>query len=244
MKIFMASLGCDKNLVDSEEMLGLLAAEGFSVTDDEREAEVIIVNTCAFIGDAKEESIRTILELSAFKKEAGNAGKCLALLVTGCLAERYHEEFKKELPEVDAVVGTGAWDRIVPAVKECLAGKSTEMLSKDHHIIPPTGRRMLSTGGHFAYMKIAEGCDKRCTYCIIPTLRGSYHSVPLEELTAEAERLAGQGVKELILVAQETTVYGVDLYGEKALPRLLRELSRIDGIRWIRLMYCYPEEIT
>lgn len=244
MKLLLVSLGCDKNLVDSEEMTGILAQQGFEFTDDEREAEVIIVNTCAFIGDAKEESINTILNLAENRIEAGNGGVCRALIATGCLAQRYSEEIKKELPEIDAVIGTMAYDRIGEVINSVLSGKALDAFS-DIDISPGiTGRRFPSSGGHYAFLKIAEGCDKRCTYCIIPFMRGRYRSFPEEELLKEAERLASLGVKELILVAQETTVYGVDLYGRKALPELLRGLSRIDGIEWIRLMYCYPEEIT
>ncbi len=255
MKIFFVSLGCDKNLVDSEEMLGLLAAEGYSFTDDETEADVIIINTCCFINDAKDESVQTILEMAEYK----NAGSCKALLVTGCMAQRYRQEILDELPEVDAVLGTTAWGDIVPALKKALHGeRSVEVCSLDtvcesaaKHtdealVIRECGeaaKRVLTTGGYYAYLKIAEGCDKHCTYCIIPKLRGPYRSVPMENLIAQAESLAAQGVKELILVAQETTVYGADLYGRKSLHFLLEALCRIEGLRWIRILYCYPEEI-
>ncbi len=239
MKILFVSLGCDKNLVDSEVMLSLLNEQGYVMTDDETEADIIIVNTCCFIGDAKEESINTILEMSAYRRE----GRCRALIVTGCLAERYRDEIIQEIPEVDAVLGTTSYEEIGKAVEEALAGhQMLEFLDVD---ALPQGehRRLLTTGGHYAHLKIAEGCDKHCTYCIIPKVRGKYRSVPMEKLTAEAQRLADQGVKELILVAQETTLYGVDLYGEKSLHRLLRELCKVKGIRWIRILYCYPEEI-
>lgn len=238
-KIMFVSLGCDKNLVDSEMMLGMLAEKGYEFTDDEREANIVVVNTCCFIGDAKEESINTILEMAELKKSGAIEG----LIVTGCLAERYREEIRTEIPEVDAVLGTTALDEIGEALEEVARGDG-----HDHYKSlaekPLTGvDRTLTTGGHFAYLKIAEGCDKRCTYCIIPKVRGSYRSVPIEELVREAQKLAEQGVKELILVAQETTVYGQDLYGYKALPKLLRSLCGIDGVRWIRILYCYPEEI-
>ncbi len=244
MKLLMVSLGCDKNLVDSEEMLGILNGQGFEITDDEKEAEVIVVNTCAFIGDAKEESINTILSLAENKASAGKGGKCRALIAAGCLAQRFSEEIKKELPEVDAVVGTAAYDRIGEAIKSVLGGESHDVMEDIDSSPRLTFKRPLSTGGHFAFLKIAEGCDKRCSYCIIPFMRGRYRSFPMEELCREAERLAGLSVKELILVAQETTVYGTDLYGKKMLPELVKRLSMIEGIEWIRLMYCYPEEIT
>lgn len=240
MKILFVSLGCDKNLVDSEVMLGVLAKKGYSFTDDETEADIVVINTCCFINDAKEESVNTILEMAELKKE----GKIKALIVTGCLAQRYQKEIRKEIEEVDAVVGTAAIDKIADVLEEALKGDGKE------HILPldirPSGnrKRIVTTGGHYAYLKIAEGCDKCCTYCIIPKVRGKYRSIPMEELTAEAEKLTESGVKELILVAQETTLYGSDLYGEKKLPELLRRLCRIPGLYWIRVLYCYPEEIT
>jgi len=278
MKAFFVSLGCDKNLVDSEEMLGLLLAHGYEITDDETAAEIIIVNTCCFINDAKDESVQTILEMTEYRK----SGSCRALLVTGCMAQRYRQEILDELPEVDAVLGTTACDKIVSAIERALAGeRSMEVESLTpavHRSARPApwpeeeafrrspfraakreadakegilsdfsaeahGNRVVTTGGHYAYLKIAEGCDKHCTYCIIPKLRGSYRSVPMESLLAQAENLAAQGVKELILVAQETTVYGVDLYGYQCLHLLLEALCRIDALRWIRVLYCYPEEI-
>ena len=240
MKILFISLGCDKNLVDTEVMLGLLASRGYEMTDDEAEADIIVINTCCFIHDAKEESIQNILEMAEYKKE----GKVKALIVTGCLAERYRQEILDEIPEVDEVLGTTAYDRILDAVDAALTGKHSVMLADIDALPLPDTKRLVTTGGHFAYLKIAEGCDKHCTYCIIPKIRGNYRSVPMERLIREAEELAEQGVKELILVAQETTLYGKDLYGEKSLHRLVRELCRIKGIRWIRILYCYPEEIT
>ncbi len=240
MKILFISLGCDKNLVDTEVMLGLLASRGYEMTDDENEADIIVINTCCFIHDAKEESIQNILEMAEYRK----TGKVKALIVTGCLAERYRQEIMDEIPEVDEVLGTTAYDRILDAVDEALAGRHSVMLSDIDALPLPDTRRLVTTGGHFAYLKIAEGCDKHCTYCIIPKIRGNYRSVPMERLIKEAEYLAEQGVKELILVAQETTLYGRDIYGEKSLHRLIRELCRIRGIRWIRILYCYPEEIT
>ena len=239
MKILFISLGCDKNLVDSEEMLGLLNSRGYTFTDDETEADVIVINTCCFINDAKEESVQTILEMAEQKK----TGRCKALIVTGCMAQRYKQEILDEVEEVDMVLGTTAYDKIVDAVEAALGG-SRRVEEQPLTYLPETkAGRIVTTGGHFAYLKIAEGCNKCCTYCIIPKLRGRYRSVPMERLVAQAEELAAQGVKELILVAQETTVYGVDLYGEKSLHRLLTALCRIRGIQWIRVLYCYPEEI-
>ncbi|MCI9023320.1 MAG: 30S ribosomal protein S12 methylthiotransferase RimO [Dorea sp.] len=239
MNVLFISLGCDKNLVDSEVMLGLLDAKGYRIVDEEQEADIIVINTCCFIHDAKEESIRTILEMAEYKKE----GRLKALIVTGCLAQRYQQEILKEIPEVDAVVGTTSYDRIIRVIEEALAGDGRVELA-DVDSLPLVGeKRLLTTGGHYAYLKIAEGCDKHCTYCIIPKIRGNYRSVPMERLMKEAEELAEQGVKELILVAQETTLYGKDLYGERSLHRLLEGLCKIGGIRWIRLLYCYPEEI-
>lgn len=238
-KILFVSLGCDKNLVDSEVMLGLLAEKGYHFTDDETQADVIVVNTCCFIGDAKEESVNTILEMAEYKKE----GSLKALVVTGCLAERYRQEIIDEIPEVDAVLGTASYDGIVQAVEQAVAGKRELLWGGTDRLVLTGAKRLLTTGGHYAHLKIAEGCDKHCTYCIIPNLRGSYRSVPMERLLKEAEELAEQGVKELILVAQETTMYGTDLYGEKRLHELLRKLCGIRGLRWIRVQYCYPEEI-
>lgn len=240
MKILFISLGCDKNLVDSEEMLGMLRKASFEFTDDEAEADIIVINTCCFVGDAKEESIETILQMSEYRKN----GKCKSLIVTGCLAQRYKDEIMKEIPEVDAVLGTGSYDQIVEAVQNTLKGTKYEKYSSLDKLIVAEKDRIITTGGYFAYLKIAEGCDKCCTYCIIPKIRGSYRSVEMEELISSAEKLVENGAKELILVAQETTLYGMDLYGRKMLPQLLKRLCRIQGLVWIRLLYCYPEEIT
>ena len=239
MNLLFISLGCDKNLVDSEVMLGILDEKGWSIVDDEAQADVIVINTCCFIHDAKEESIETILEMAEYKKE----GRLKALIVTGCLAQRYQREILEEIPEVDAVLGTTSYDKIAEAIEKALAEGGVLQVDDLSALPLPEAKRLVTTGGHYAYLKIAEGCDKHCTYCIIPKLRGNYRSVPMERLVKEAEDLAKQGVKELILVAQETTVYGQDLYGEKSLPRLLRELCKIQGIWWIRLLYCYPEEV-
>ncbi len=240
MKILFISLGCDKNLVDTEVMLGMLASRGYEMTNDEQEADIIVINTCCFIHDAKEESIQNILDMTEYKKN----GSAKALIVTGCMAERYRQEILDEIPEVDEVLGTTAYDRILDAVDAALAGQHEVMTANLDALPLPETKRLVTTGGHFAYLKIAEGCDKHCTYCIIPKIRGNFRSVPMERLLKEAQDLAEQGVKELILVAQETTLYGKDLYGEKSLPKLLRELCKISGIRWIRILYCYPEEIT
>ncbi len=243
IKLFCVSLGCDKNLVDTEKMLGLLNSEGYAFTDDEGEADAILINTCCFIGDAKEESVNTILEMARLKEE----GRCRALVVAGCLAQRYKEEILEEIPEVDGILGTTSCDEIVNVLNGILGREKQAPVSCFHDLAePPTGgeNRVVTTGGYYAHLKIAEGCDKRCTYCIIPYLRGSFRSVPMEQLVQEAGQLAEQGVKELILVAQETTLYGKDLYGGKTLPKLLHELAKVPGIQWLRLQYCYPEEIT
>jgi ribosomal protein S12 methylthiotransferase len=222
-------------------MLGLLNRDGYTFTDDEYEADVIVINTCCFIGDAKEESVNTILEMAQRKID----GNCKALIVTGCLAQRYKQEIIDEIPEVDGILGTSTYDEISNVLKKALGGEGSVSCFHDLDLLPQTETdRILTTGGHYAFLKIAEGCDKHCTYCIIPTLRGNYRSVPMENLIKEAEKLADKGVKELILVAQETTLYGVDLYGKKSLPELLKKLCRISGIQWIRIQYCYPEEIT
>ncbi len=246
MKILFVSLGCDKNLVDSEKMLGILSKRGYEFTDDEADAEVIVVNTCCFIGDAKEESIGELIRLGKLKED----GKLKVLIATGCLAQRYSSEIFDDLPEVDAVIGTMSIDSIADIVEEALKGKENSEEEKISRIDPLDKKpysdphRSLTTGGHYAYLKIAEGCNKRCTYCIIPYVRGSYRSIPMEDIVKEAEELSAAGVKELILVAQETTLYGVDIYGKKSLPELLRKLCKIEGLRWIRILYCYPEEIT
>ena len=240
MNILFVSLGCDKNLVDTEVMLGMLAARGHQMVDDETVADVIVVNTCCFIHDAKEESIQAILEMAEYKKQ----GTCKVLVVTGCLAQRYRQEIIDEIEEVDVVLGTTSYDKIVEAIDEALEGHK-QVAMEDLQALPLVDtKRLITTGGHFAYLKIAEGCDKHCTYCIIPKIRGNFRSVPMERLLKEARELVDQGVKELILVAQETTLYGKDIYGEKSLPKLLRELCKINGLQWIRILYCYPEEIT
>ena len=239
MKILFISLGCDKNLADSEEMLGLLTGSGHEIVDSEEEADAIVVNTCCFIHDAKEESVNTILEMAEYK----TSGSCKVLIVTGCMAQRYKEEIIQEIPEVDAVLGTTSYGDIVKALNEAQAGNVFQEFRDINDLPEDSGRRVITTGGHFGYLKIAEGCDKHCTYCIIPSLRGKFRSVPEERLLKQAEYMASQGVKELILVAQETTVYGTDLYGKKTLHILLKKLCQIKGIRWIRILYCYPEEI-
>ena len=239
MKILFISLGCDKNLADSEQMLGILRNKGYEFTDDECEADIIVVNSCCFISDAKEESINTILDMAQCKTHY----KCQALIVTGCLAERYKEEIYKEIPEVDAVIGTSSYDAIAEAVEQALEGKKPQVFKDLNRLPDIRTERVVTTGGYFAHLKIAEGCDKHCTYCIIPKVRGNYRSVPMENLIRQAKELAEKGVKELILVAQETTMYGTDIYGEKSLHKLLKELCKIQGIQFIRIMYCYPEEI-
>ncbi len=239
MKVLFISLGCDKNLVDSEYMLGMLDEHSYEITDDETEADVIVINTCCFIYDAQEESVQTILEMAAYRAE----GPCRALIVCGCLAERYRDQILAEIPEVDAVLGTNSAEHLLDAVDRVLAGEKYESYEPLEEPVRHSAARIVSTGGHYAYLKIAEGCGKHCTYCVIPSIRGPYRSVPMEDLVSEAEELAAQGVRELILVAQETTLYGEDLYGEKSLHLLLRRLNGIGGLRWIRLLYCYPEEI-
>lgn len=255
--VLFVSLGCDKNLVDSEKMLGLLNEAGYRVAQEESEADAIVVNTCCFIHDAKEESVETILEMAEWKKK----GRLKALIVTGCMAQRYQDEIQQEIPEVDAVIGTTGYTEIVPILDEILA--EAEESQKEAAVEEPkeksfvnccpsidllpaslADKRVVTTGGYTAYLKIAEGCNKRCTYCIIPYIRGHYRSFPMEDLLEEARKLAEGGVKELILIAQETTVYGMDCYGRKALPELLTKLCEIEGIEWIRILYCYPEEIT
>ena len=240
MNVLFISLGCDKNLVDTEVMLGLLAKKGYKMTDDETTADVIVVNSCCFINDAKEESIQTILDMARYKEE----GNLKALIVTGCLAQRYKQEIIDEIPEVDAVLGTTSYANIVDVIEDALKGKS-EVVMEDLQALPYVEtNRLVTTGGHYAYIKIAEGCDKHCTYCIIPKVRGNFRSRNMEDIVEEATYLADQGVKELIIVAQETTMYGKDIYGKKSLPELLRKLCKIGGIQWIRILYCYPEEIT
>lgn len=240
MKIIFISLGCDKNLVDTEMMLGMLSEKGYTFTDDEDKADIAVVNTCCFINDAKQESIDCLIALGEKRKN----GRLKGLIATGCLAQRYAGEIRDEIPEVDAIVGTNAFDQIADAIERTANEERPDFL-RDIQKTPVYGKkRILTTGGHYAYLKIAEGCDKHCTYCIIPKVRGNYRSVPMEVLQKEARELADAGVKELILVAQETTIYGVDLYGEKKLPVLLQQLCAIEGLYWIRILYCYPEEIT
>lgn len=240
MKLLFVSLGCDKNLVDTEVMLGLLNQKGFTFTDDEKEADVIAINTCCFINDAKQESIDTILEMAEQKKD----GKCKALIVSGCLAQRYRQEIIDEIPEVDAVIGTSSYDKIAETINSVLDGKGINQFEDLNRLPVVPSKRVITTGGFYEYLKIAEGCDKNCTYCIIPKIRGNFRSVPMERLIEDAKDLVEQGVKEIILVAQETTLYGIDIYGEKSLPKLLHELGKIEGLKWIRILYCYPEEIT
>ena len=251
MKILFVSLGCDKNLVDSEEMLGDLTQAGYEITDDEEAAEAAVINTCCFINDAKKESIESILELARRRTD----GQLRALIVTGCLAQRYSQDILREIPEVDAVIGTTAQDTLLQTLEEVLgrdeAGSGRQ--EKDRALVRlddlrrlsrTDAKRVLTTANGYGYLRIAEGCSKHCTYCVIPSIRGSYRSIPMENVLETAEQLAGQGVRELILVAQETTLYGTDLYGRKMLPELLHKLAQIEQIRWIRLLYCYPEEIT
>jgi ribosomal protein S12 methylthiotransferase len=240
MKILFVSLGCDKNLVDSEMMLGMLVQKGYTITDDENEADIVVVNTCCFIGDAKQESINTLLEMAELKK----SGNIKALVAAGCLAQRYREEIQKEIPEVDAIVGTTAIDTITDALDEVFHGLKGNHIEDIDKTPVYDKKRIVTTGGHYAYLKIAEGCDKRCTYCIIPKVRGRYRSIPMESLIKEAKSLVEFGAKEIILVAQETTLYGKDLYGKKSLPELLHKLCEIEGLYWVRILYCYPEEIT
>jgi len=239
LRIFFVSLGCDKNLVDSSQMIGLLRAKGYAITDDEEEADVAVVNSCCFIGDAREESINTIIELGERKA----SGKLRGLIVCGCLAQRYSDEIMKAMPEVDSIVGTTSIDSIAAAVDEVRRGIHERHIEDIDRYVYMKGRTEQTGLLHSAYLKIAEGCNKNCTYCVIPKVRGHYRSVPMEDLLEDAASYAERGVKELILVAQETTVYGVDLYGKKSLHILLEKLCRIEQLEWIRIMYCYPEEI-
>lgn len=240
MNIFFISLGCDKNLVDSEVMLGLVREHGLTITNDETQADLIVINTCCFIGDAKEESINTILEMAELKK----TGVLKGLIVTGCLAQRYQDDILNEIPEVDALVGSTSYDSINEVIDRVMKGEKTSEFKDIDYLTNVKTHRVNTTGGYYSYLKIAEGCDKHCTYCIIPKIRGNYRSVPMEQLLEEARFLVEGGVKELIIIAQETTVYGVDLYGEKTLPKLLKNLCAIPGLDWVRVQYCYPEEIT
>ena len=239
MKVFLVSLGCDKNLVDSEHISGILQASGYTFTDDESEADIIIINSCCFINDAKEESINTIFEMAKYKND-----QCKALVLAGCLAQRYHDEIKDEIPEIDICIGTTAFDDIAKTLDEYFKNKQKIVDLED--INCPAGfkaPREISTFGGYGYLKIAEGCDKHCTYCIIPKVRGDFRSVPIENVLEEAKQMASLGIKEINLIAQETTMYGTDLYGKKSLHILIHELSKIDGIKWIRILYCYPEDI-
>lgn len=243
MKIFFVSLGCDKNLVDSEQMLALLLRDGHTITDDESEADVIVINTCCFIGDAKEESIEAILEYAKYKES-----NCKALIVAGCLATRYKDEILEEIPEIDAIIGTTSTDKIVEAIDSALKGQETKIFDDINRLPMIEEKRVTSTGGYYEYLKISEGCDKHCTYCIIPKVRGNYRSYPMDYIVKQAEQLAESGVKELILVGQEVTMYGIDLHkgrgkGKKRLAELISKLAKVEGIEWIRLLYCYPEEI-
>lgn len=240
MKILFVSLGCDKNLVDTENMLGILKNKGFEFTDDEWEADIIAINTCCFIGDAKQESINTILEMAEHKKDA----RCKVLVVAGCLAHRYQDEIIKEIPEVDAFVGTSSYDKIADMINSVLEEKGISNFVEDANRMPMVEADRIVTPGYYEYLKIAEGCDKHCTYCVIPKVRGNFRSFPIEYLVNQTKKLVEGGVKEIILVAQETTLYGVDLYGKKSLPKLLHELGLIEGLEWIRILYCYPEEIN
>ncbi len=237
-KIGLVSLGCPKNLVDSELMLGLLQSGGYEIVNESEDADIIIVNTCGFIESAKQESINTILEMAALKEN-----KCELLIVTGCMAERYRQMILDEIPEVDAVVGTGSYGEIAAVIEEAYRGERVSRYGDLNGTAYLEGDRVVSTGKGYAYLKIAEGCDNKCTYCIIPSLRGPFRSRSIESVVREAELLASSGIKELILAAQDTTRYGIDIYGKKTLVELLRQLSRIGGIEWIRLLYCYPEEI-
>ncbi|SDM74352.1 30S ribosomal protein S12 methylthiotransferase RimO [Lachnospira pectinoschiza] len=239
MKIMFVSLGCDKNLVDTENMLGILKDKGYEFTDDEYEAEAIVVNTCCFIHDAKEESIETLIEMGQRKLD----GKCKILVAAGCLAHRYQDELIKEIPEVDAFIGTTSFDKIAEAIENVAKNQPANIVDDNNRLPQVESKRIISTPGYFEYLKIAEGCDKRCTYCVIPYVRGSFRSYPVEYLVNQAKHLVENGASELILVAQETTLYGVDLYGKKSLPMLLHELSKIEDLKWIRILYCYPEEI-
>lgn len=244
VKLYFISLGCDKNLVDSEMMITALRKSGFVITDEETQAEVIVVNTCCFIGDAKEESINTLLEMAEYKEQT--VGVCRLLVAAGCLAQRYHQEIRTEIPEVDIIIGTMGYEALGETIRNALQKQQgvIECLKDINYLPEPLTDRDSMSGGYSAYLKIAEGCDKHCTYCVIPMVRGSYRSVPMENLLSQAEHLVNNGARELILVAQETTLYGVDLYGKKSLPELLKRLSEIEELRWLRIMYCYPEEIT
>lgn len=244
-KVAFTSLGCDKNRVDSEVMLGILQKNGYTAVADEAEADIIVVNSCCFIKDALEESIETILEMAQYKDP--EVGNCKGLIVAGCLGQRFEKEFFDELPEVDAIVGTTAYESIAEVADEILAGKEQvkQLESIDLAMQDENGKlRVLSTAPYFAYLKISEGCDNHCTYCVIPKMRGKHRSRKMESLIEEATMLAQQGVKEIVIVAQDTSIYGRDLYGKPMLHELLKQLNAIEGIAWIRLLYCYPETLT
>lgn len=238
-KIGIVSLGCAKNRVDTEVMLGILGDVGYEIVSEPKDAEIIIVNTCAFIDDAKEESINTVLEMAEYKND-----KCRYLIMTGCMAERYHDEILEELPEVDAVVGTGDYHKIAEVVKGVQKGEKPVLFGHIDDEIPEGFPRMISTGGKTAYLKISDGCDNKCTYCIIPKLRGKYRSRPMEDILNEAKELADSGVREIILIAQDTTRYGYDTHGKEMLSVLLSELAKVENLHWIRVHYMYPESIT
>lgn len=239
IKVSMASLGCSKNLIDSEQMLGLLEQSGYEIVENEEDADILIVNTCTFIESAKMESIECILELAQYKK----TGHCKYLIVTGCLAQRYKEQILSELPEVDAVIGTNEYDKIADVIRSLDEEQEKRLFCAETPLLCETSR-LRSTPGYTAYLKIAEGCDNHCTYCVIPSIRGRYRSRRMEDIISEAKELAADGVKELVVIAQDTTRYGKDLYGEYRLAELLRELCHIDNIEWVRVHYCYPEIVT
>lgn len=239
MNVLMISLGCDKNLCDSEAMLGQIRDSGYNIVNDEHLADIIIINTCSFIKDAMEESINTILEMAQLKKE-----HLKYLIVAGCLAQRFKDEIYKEIPEIDACVGTTSFDKIVEVINKLEdESKKVSCYEELDRLALVDNNKVITSGTFMGYLKIAEGCNKFCTYCIIPHIRGRFRSVPMERLIKEAKYMASCGIKEIVLVAQETTCYGIDLYGEKTLHKLIREIAKIEEIEWIRVMYCYPEEI-
>ena len=238
MKAGFISLGCSKNLIDTEVMLGILQENNFELTNEPAEADVLIVNTCAFIQSAKEESINTILTMAGYKDI--KQGKCQALIVAGCLGQRYKQELLDELPEADAIVGTGAWHRIMEAVEEALKGNRVVIDGENNTIYDAACPRIPTTPAHTAYIKIAEGCNNRCAFCAIPLIRGKYRSRKIEDICTEARNLAAKGVKEIVLIAQDTTNYGHDIYGKPSLVELLKEIVKVDGIKWIRTLYSYP----
>ncbi|MBQ7630251.1 MAG: MiaB/RimO family radical SAM methylthiotransferase, partial [Selenomonadaceae bacterium] len=240
MKVGVISLGCAKNLVDTEVMLGILQDNGIEITPNPADADILIINTCAFIASAKEESITTILNFAAYKDEF----KCKSLIVAGCLGQRYRQELLDEMPEIDAIVGTSAWHRIMEAVEETLSGRRVILIGENEIIYSAKTPRLRTTPDYTAYVKIAEGCNHRCAFCAIPLIRGKQISRSIDDIKAEVERLARDGVKEINLIAQDTTNYGRDIYGEPKLCELLRELVKVEKIRWIRIMYAYPKNFT